>query len=116
MPPDQIPRSSRTPSTSRPPTSGPLDTRKVDLCRITAHRILRKGFGIEYLHANTIVEIGAEPDTGVVLVIKAGRWSIRDVKHTHAGISEGLRDMAEDGLDGGIIIYGLAFHFAPKQV
>ncbi|KAI0802442.1 hypothetical protein GGR55DRAFT_446438 [Xylaria sp. FL0064] len=116
MPPDQIPRSSRTPGTSRPPTSEQFDSRKVDLCRTTAHRILRRAFEINHIHAYQSVQIGAEPDTGVVLVIKAGRKPIGHVQHTHAGIWERLEDMAEDGLDGGIILYGLAFHFAPKQV
>ncbi|KAI1277237.1 hypothetical protein F5Y07DRAFT_107098 [Xylaria sp. FL0933] len=104
MPPDQIPSSSRTPSTSRPPTSGSLDTRKVDLCRTTARRILRNGFEVNHLDAYHSVQIGTEPDTGVVLVVSAGRWPIRDVKHTHAGISEGLTDMAEDGSEFALFV------------
>ncbi|KAI1122823.1 hypothetical protein F5Y10DRAFT_270688 [Nemania abortiva] len=85
------------------------------LCEITAHRILRNGFVIEYLHAMTSVQIGGEQGTGVVLVVSAGSQSVRNVRHTDAGVSEGLVDMALDGLDGRMILYGLAFHFAPAS-
>ncbi len=52
----------------------------------------------------TSVQLGAELGTGVVLVVTAGAQTVRHVRHTEAGISEGIRDMAQDGselsLDG----------------
>ncbi|KAI1163566.1 hypothetical protein F5B18DRAFT_311512 [Nemania serpens] len=69
------------------------------LCEITAHRILREGFVIEYLRAMTSVQIGGELGTGVVLIVSAGTQSVRHVGHTEPGISEGLRDMAQDGCE-----------------
>ncbi|KAI8632981.1 hypothetical protein F5Y19DRAFT_335807 [Xylariaceae sp. FL1651] len=85
------------------------------LCEITAHRILRNGFHIEYLRAMTSVQIGAELGTGVVLVVSAGNKSVRNVKHTTPGIAEGLRDMAQDGLSGKMILYGLGFNFTSSK-
>ncbi|KAI1114660.1 hypothetical protein F5Y14DRAFT_413258 [Nemania sp. NC0429] len=85
------------------------------LCEITAARILRKGFVVEYLRAMTSIQIGRELGTGVVLIVSAGSQSVRHVRHTEPGISEGLRDMAQDGLNGRMILYGLAFHFVPAD-
>ncbi|KAI0424298.1 hypothetical protein F5Y09DRAFT_146367 [Xylaria sp. FL1042] len=94
MPHHPTPRMPRTPQYHR---SRSLPSRQVELCWLTVHRILRNGFEINYLHAMTSVQLGAELNTGVVLVISTGAKSVRHVKHTHAGISEGLKDMAEDG-------------------
>jgi hypothetical protein len=85
------------------------------LCEITAHRILRNGFEVEYLRARTSVQIGAELCTGVVLLLSTGNKSVRNIKHTRPGIKEGLKNMAEDGLEGKMILYGLAFHFVPTE-
>ncbi|KAI0877856.1 hypothetical protein GGS24DRAFT_497357 [Hypoxylon argillaceum] len=93
-------RPPRTPTYPR--QSGPRVTTKAEwdqLCEITAHRILRNGFEIEYLRGDTSVQIGGELNTGVVLVISAGKKSVRDVRHTEAGVSEGLTDMAQDGCE-----------------
>lgn len=82
---------------------------------MTMHRILRNGFKIEYLRAMTSVQIGGELGTGVVLIVSAGNKSVRNVRHDEVGVSEGLKDMALDGLDGRMILYGLAFHFVPTN-
>ncbi|KAI3320762.1 hypothetical protein HD806DRAFT_504903 [Xylariaceae sp. AK1471] len=106
--------SRQIPVTPTFPRSGSNTNKNVkwdQLCEITAHRILRSGFVIEYLYAMTSVQLGAELGTGVVLVVSAGSKSVRNVKHTEPGIKEGLRDMAQDGFDGKMILYGLAFHF-----
>ncbi|KAF2970934.1 hypothetical protein GQX73_g2645 [Xylaria multiplex] len=103
------------PATPRHSGPGSINSRSDwdQLCEITARRILRNGFEIEYLHAMTSVQIGAELGTGVVLVVAAGAKSVRHVKHTDPGVSEGLRDMANDGMSGRLLIYGLAFYFTP---
>ncbi|KAI1495947.1 hypothetical protein F5X99DRAFT_422515 [Biscogniauxia marginata] len=80
-------------------------------CELTAHKIIRRGFDIEYLHGMTSVKIGTELGTGVYLMVSAGVKSVRNVRHTTVGISEGLRDMAQDGLEGKMILYGLGFQF-----
>lgn len=56
--------------------------------------------------------LGLEHDLGVALVISTGRNGGCTIGKWNAGvISEGLLDMAYDGLDGKMIIFGLAFHF-----
>ncbi|KAK5633924.1 hypothetical protein RRF57_009638 [Xylaria bambusicola] len=99
MPRHAPPLSPRTPRTPRHPSSrasrSSADWRQ--RCEITIHRILRKGFIVDYLHAHTSVMIGAELETGVILVISAGAKSIHGVEHTAPGISEGLKDIAKDG-------------------
>ncbi|KAI1809366.1 hypothetical protein GGS20DRAFT_308861 [Poronia punctata] len=103
----------KTPATPVSPRNWGARTEWHQLCEITAHRILHQGFNIEYLRAGTSVQLGAELGTGVVLVISTGTKSVRRVQCTWPGITEGLEDMAQDGLDGKLIIYGLAFYFAP---
>ncbi|KAI0965013.1 hypothetical protein F4678DRAFT_467969 [Xylaria arbuscula] len=93
----RTPRAPRTPR--RPGFRVPSNAEWDQLCEITIHRILRGGFKIEYLRAMTSVQIGTELDTGVVLVVSAGAQPVRNVKHTDAGISEGLRDIAENGCE-----------------
>lgn len=73
--------------------------------------ILGRGFVIEHLRAMTSAQVGGEFGTGVVLIVTAGRKTVREVRHTDPGMSEGLRDMAQNGLNGRMILYGLAFHF-----
>jgi hypothetical protein len=154
-PPPRTPTHSRQ-SSRRANTKAEWD----QLCEITAHRILRNGFVIEYLQAMTSVQLGGELGTGVVLIVSSGSKTVRNVRHTEPGISEGLTDMAHDGcelasvlihlfrpylksylednaglfwfvrclkavcmgkgttlthrgpVDGRMILYGLAFHFA----
>ncbi|KAI1291280.1 hypothetical protein F5Y03DRAFT_400824 [Xylaria venustula] len=113
----RTPRTPRSPRTPRHPGSRVPQSREEwnQLCEITIHRILRRGFDIENMPPMTSARIGAELDTGVVLIVSTGARSVSDVKHTDAGISEGLRDIAESGMDGRMILYGLAFHFAPTN-
>ncbi|KAI1195194.1 hypothetical protein F5X97DRAFT_326792 [Nemania serpens] len=108
---------SRHQTHASPPLPRPEDDKAYwgQLCEITAHRILRKGFLIEYLRAMTSIQIGGEQRTGVVLIVTAGVQSVRNVRHDEPGVSEGLRDMAQHGLDGRMILYGLAFHFVPTH-
>ncbi|KAI0419537.1 hypothetical protein F5X98DRAFT_372551 [Xylaria grammica] len=102
------PRTPRAPAT---PRAGSANSKSEwdRLCEVTAHRILRNGFEIEYLHAMTSVQLGAELATGVVLVVSAGNQSVHHVKHTAPGVSEGLKDMAEDGrvlwFDAGVDLF-----------
>ncbi|KAH9888658.1 hypothetical protein F4778DRAFT_402890 [Xylariomycetidae sp. FL2044] len=84
------------------------------VCEATAQKILDKGFVIEYLHARTWANVGLEFGTGVYLRIAAGALTVRNVTFESAGVAEGLRDMAEEGLDGKMIIYGLTFQFLPS--
>ncbi|KAI1181325.1 hypothetical protein F4777DRAFT_12939 [Nemania sp. FL0916] len=81
------------------------------LCKITAYRILRDGFTIEHLPPMTSVQIGGQLGTGVVLVVSAGSKPVHDVHHVFPGIADGLTDMAQDGLNGGMILYKLSFQF-----
>ncbi|KAI1489617.1 hypothetical protein F5X96DRAFT_670502 [Biscogniauxia mediterranea] len=83
------------------------------LCERTAQQIVELGFEIEYLREAATIEIGAELCTGVHLLVSAGDKSVSGVNHTTAGISEGLLDMASDGLSGRMILYGLEFRFVP---
>jgi hypothetical protein len=101
----------QTPPASTFPRSDSIADKDVKwdkLCEITAHRILRSGFEIEYLYAMTSVQLGAELGTGVVLVVSAGSKSVRNVKHTEPGIKEGLRDMAQDGLTGKMVLQSVS--------
>ncbi|KAI0595243.1 hypothetical protein F4775DRAFT_595467 [Biscogniauxia sp. FL1348] len=84
-------------------------------CELTAKQIVELGFEIEYLREGATVEIGAELCTGVHLLVAAGDKPVRGVSHTTAGISEGLLDMASDGLNGRMILYGLEFQFIPTR-
>ncbi|KAI0551341.1 hypothetical protein F4679DRAFT_582511 [Xylaria curta] len=88
-------RSPRTPRTPR--RSAPSQADIIQLCEITAHRILRKGFIIEYLKPMTSIQVGLENDTGVALVVSAGRKSVRDIRHTDPGITDGILDIASQG-------------------
>ncbi|KAI1359114.1 hypothetical protein F5Y08DRAFT_320356 [Xylaria arbuscula] len=83
------------------------------LCEYTAHRILRGGFLVEYLHPEYSVQLGAELKTGVVLVVAARDKPVKWIEHTDAGITEGLKDLARNGLDGEMRLYGLDFYFVP---
>ncbi|KAI0458030.1 hypothetical protein F5B21DRAFT_37301 [Xylaria acuta] len=108
----QTPRTPKTPRHSDNMTT----TSKADmvqLCEITAHRILRKGFIIQYLQAMTSIQLGAENNTGVVLIVSAGSKSVEDVRHTDSGVEDGILDIATKGLSGKMILYGVAFHFVP---
>ncbi|KAH8157386.1 hypothetical protein CIB48_g10857 [Xylaria polymorpha] len=87
----------------------------IQLCDITAHRILRKGFTIEWLQAMTSIQLGQENNTGVVLIISAGSKSVQRVKHTDPGVVDGILDIATKGLRGRMILYGVAFHFVPTD-
>ncbi|KAL7621279.1 hypothetical protein AAE478_008598 [Parahypoxylon ruwenzoriense] len=60
------------------------------------------------------IELGSELHTGVVLVMSTGNKPVRGVTSEMAGVNEGLRDMALDGLDGKMIIYRLGFQFQRK--
>ncbi|KAI1079597.1 hypothetical protein F5B20DRAFT_581053 [Whalleya microplaca] len=84
-----------------------------EACQVTAHIILRRGFDIKYLRAMESIHL--EAGQGVELVISAGAKSVRGVTQRTVGIREGLQDMAADGLDGKMIIYGLGFHFEAKH-
>ncbi|KAI0007034.1 hypothetical protein F4779DRAFT_593849 [Xylariaceae sp. FL0662B] len=96
------------------PSSTPYSPNKMsstwtEACQVTARIILRQGFDIKYLKAMTSIEM--DGGQGVVLVISAGSKSVRGVTHRTIGIRDGLQDMAEDGLEGKMIIYGLGFQF-----
>ncbi|KAI0522289.1 hypothetical protein F5B22DRAFT_469158 [Xylaria bambusicola] len=83
------------------------------LCEITAHRIVENGFRVNWLYPHTSLQIGAELETGVTLIVSAGAKGVGYLEHTAPGVSEGLKDMAKEGLDGRMILYGMAFHFIP---
>ncbi|KAI5867760.1 hypothetical protein GGS23DRAFT_593046 [Durotheca rogersii] len=85
-----------------------------EACEVTARKVLRRGFDVRHLEAMTSIELGGELRTGVVLVVSAGRRPVRDVHSDTVGVAEGIRDMARDGLDGRMILYGLGFHFLIK--
>ncbi|KAI0487454.1 hypothetical protein F4859DRAFT_256856 [Xylaria cf. heliscus] len=92
----------QTPRTPRVPRySGSMGTTSEEnmaqLCEITAHRILRKGFIIEYLQAMTSIHLGRENNTGVVLIASAGSKSVHNVNHTDPGIEDGILDIATQG-------------------
>ncbi len=60
---------------------------------------------------NHNIELGKEQRLGVVLVISSGYQPVYDVSDLKPGIREGLYDMAQDGLNGKMILYGLGFQF-----
>ncbi|KAI0405528.1 hypothetical protein F4802DRAFT_597084 [Xylaria palmicola] len=101
------PRTPTTPSRSRAKTKADWAL----LCEITTERILRKGFRIDCLPPIHSVRFGAELGTGVVLVLSAGDRTVYEVSHTDPGVTEGLRDMMQEGLEGKMILYGLTFKF-----
>ncbi|RYC63315.1 hypothetical protein CHU98_g2885 [Xylaria longipes] len=90
----------QTPGTPRTPqfsgTTSEADM--VQLCEITAHRILRKGFIIKYLKAMSSIHLGAENNTGVVLIVSSGSKSVHNVTHTDSGVADGILDIATQGL------------------
>ncbi|KAI0436961.1 hypothetical protein F4803DRAFT_197067 [Xylaria telfairii] len=89
----QTPKTPKTPRHSETISEADM----IQLCDITAHRILRKGFTIEWLQAMTSVQIGQENNTGVVLIISAGSKSVQRVKHTDPGVADGILDIATKG-------------------
>ncbi|CAJ2503835.1 Uu.00g112290.m01.CDS01 [Anthostomella pinea] len=80
-------------------------------CEITALKIIRTGFAIDYMRAHSTTRFGHDLDTGVCLEVATGAKPVVDIKATTPGVSEGLDDMASDGLEGRMILYGLAFKF-----
>ncbi|KAI0147533.1 hypothetical protein GGR57DRAFT_254191 [Xylariaceae sp. FL1272] len=106
-------RRRRSSATDRTHHDSPAAPTWEQLCEITAGKILRNGFIIDYLKSGTSVLMGGELQTGVILVVTSGKKSVKNVRSETPGIGEGIRDMARDGLDGRMILYGLAFHFAP---
>ncbi|KAI0201788.1 hypothetical protein F4808DRAFT_98417 [Astrocystis sublimbata] len=93
------PKTPRTPQylNTMPPAYSEEET--IERCEITARRILRNGFVIEHLHAMTSVQIGAENNTGFVLIMSAGNRAVDKVEHTRAGIKEGILDIAGQGCE-----------------
>ncbi|KAI0475926.1 hypothetical protein GGR56DRAFT_674439 [Xylariaceae sp. FL0804] len=99
-----------------PPARPPRKDRVLsneEACEVTMKKILRNGFIVEHIDAMESVRIGTELGTGVCLVLSAGEKNIYDVRHDHPGVSEALMDMAQDGFDGKVILYGLGFRFEP---
>ncbi|KAI1211811.1 uncharacterized protein F4807DRAFT_377713 [Annulohypoxylon truncatum] len=84
-------------------------------CELTARRILRRGFLIDEMREMSTIALGEEQQTAVVLIISTGTHPIYNVSHWEPGIREGLVDMAKDGLEGRMIIYGLGFQFKRRE-
>ncbi|KAI1100984.1 hypothetical protein F4804DRAFT_25828 [Jackrogersella minutella] len=84
-------------------------------CEITARKIIRRGFQIDEMRAMSSIALGEEQRTEVVLVISTGRHPVYNVSHREPGIQEGLYDMAKDGLEGKMILYGLGFQFKMRK-
>ncbi|KAI2470136.1 hypothetical protein F4781DRAFT_391868 [Annulohypoxylon bovei var. microspora] len=84
-------------------------------CELTARKILRRGFLIDQMLPMSNIALGEELQTAVVLVISTGNHPVYDVAHWEPGIREGLHDMAKDGLEGRMILYGLGFQFKRRE-
>ncbi|KAI5917284.1 hypothetical protein F4810DRAFT_64536 [Camillea tinctor] len=82
-----------------------------EICERTVDQILELGFEIQYIREGTSLAIGEELRTGAHLLVTAGDKAVGALKHTAPGISEGLRNMAHNGLNGVMVIYGLKFQF-----
>ena len=61
------------------------------------------------------IALGDELQRAVVLIISTGTNPIYNISHREPGIREGLVDMAKDGLQGRMIIYGLGFQFKRRE-
>ncbi|KAI1453046.1 hypothetical protein F4805DRAFT_478938 [Annulohypoxylon moriforme] len=86
-----------------------------DECGRAARGILRRGFLIDEMREMSSIALGEEQQTAVVLIVSTGTYPIYNVSHLEAGIREGLVDMAKDGLQGRMIIYGLGFQFKRRE-
>ncbi|KAI1411422.1 hypothetical protein F5Y13DRAFT_191360 [Hypoxylon sp. FL1857] len=82
-----------------------------DECELAARKILRRGFLIDEMRSMSTISLGREQQTDVLLVISTGSRAVYDVSHHAPGIKDGILDMAREGLDGRMILYGLAFQF-----
>ncbi|KAI0886126.1 uncharacterized protein GGS22DRAFT_199474 [Annulohypoxylon maeteangense] len=86
-----------------------------DECELTARKILRRGFLIDEMREMSSIALGEEQKTQVVLIISTGTYPIYSISYLEPGIREGLVDMAKDGLEGRMIIYGLGFQFKRRE-
>lgn len=82
-----------------------------DECELLVRKIMRRGFLIDRMNEMSSIELGRDCRTSVVLVISTGNNSVRNVRHSEPGIKEGLYDMAREGVNGKMILYGLGFNF-----
>lgn len=83
----------------------------IEECKVLVNCIVRDGFEIETMGPGRCIKMGREYGLRVVLAITTGTYRIFNLQDWEPGICEGLIDMARDGLEGKMILYGVAFHF-----